>query len=92
MDMMSINSNQLVGTELPAIKKMLESSGKLTLAHDIETAIETINEQFENADTALGDIMSALQANPQCSQQELFECCANAFQIAEKARKRARSI
>ncbi len=36
---------------------------------------------------ALEYVMSALAANPHCSQEFLFSCCANAFAIAEKAIK-----
>lgn len=37
---------------------------------------------------ALYDIKVALQANTSSSKEELFECCANAFQIAERAQKK----
>lgn len=37
---------------------------------------------------ALSDIRSALSANPSCSQDYLFQCCANAFEIAELAQKK----
>jgi hypothetical protein len=82
-----MNIKKLVKIELPRIRLMLESENKLSLAHDIETAIEIINEQRINTEESLSNIMSALQANPNCSQKELFECCANAFAIAEKALK-----
>jgi hypothetical protein len=80
-----MNKKQMITESLPAISKMLTAQKKLTLAHDIETAIEMFNEQRISTNDTLRDIMRALQSNPHCSQQMLFECCANAFAIAEKA-------
>ena len=41
---------------------------------------------------ALTEIRSALSANPSYSQEYLFHCCANAFEIAEKAQNKVDNI
>jgi hypothetical protein len=87
-----MNSKQIVETDLPQIIKMLELENKLSLAHVIETAIEIIAQQKSYTEASLTNIMSTLAANPNCSQKELFECCASAFSVAEKALKASRNI
>lgn len=41
---------------------------------------------------SLSAIMGALSANPNCSQDELFQCCANAFEIAEATLQKLRQL
>ena len=45
--------------------------------------IGTVSKQ--EVEYSLSAIMGALAANPNCSQDELFQCCTNAFEIAEAA-------
>jgi hypothetical protein len=91
MENEKMNRNQLIKVDLPLIKNLLEKQGRLSMAHDIETAIETIDEQYVDTEESLSKIMDALHANKNCSQEELFECCAKAFEIAEKSLLRSRS-
>lgn len=48
---------------------------------DAASDITTLSKQ--EVEDSLSAIMGALAANPNCSQDELFQCCANAFEIAE---------
>jgi hypothetical protein len=75
-----------------SIHAELKTSPKPERKINFERNISEVNaikpsEQTSDVKISLGNIMHALHANPNCSQQELFECCANAFMIAEKALK-----
>jgi hypothetical protein len=82
-----MNVKKLVEIDLPNIKKLLESQNKLSLAHDIETAIEVINRQQTTTEDTLKNIMSALQVKNNFSQEDLFEHCNKALNNAEKSLK-----
>lgn len=49
----------------------------------IEEAEGCCNIPQKEVEESLSAIMGALAANPSCSQEELFQCCANAFEITE---------
>jgi hypothetical protein len=71
----------------------LKSSGKPERKAEYQQIIDEISalpttEQVSEIKDAFSAIMAALQANPNCSQEMLFECCANAFEIAEKAKNK----
>jgi len=68
--------------------KVLDVTGNVSTFEVFENEVRTLP-AFDSTNTEehLSDIMRALQANPSCSQEYLFECCANAFAIAEKALK-----
>jgi hypothetical protein len=48
---------------------------------EAEGQVGTLSQQ--EVEESLSAIMGVLAANPNCSQDELFQCCANAFEIAE---------
>jgi len=84
---MSISPHEVI-TE--ADMKYYSENGKLPRSYPSSSDVECSQLLRKDIEEPLTEIMRALEANPNSSQDELFECCAKAFQIAETLIKKSR--